>query len=219
VTDDNRDEDKVGGIPVRIWLLNEKEAIETILKETGENMFQENVDALIKRIIDDKKEIYSRRSDIKGVGIVYAEGYKFADLLTEAIQAYMLGMYGSTISLSCMAAERLCYDLIEVSNITINSMHLDPKTKTHLYKIPFSTLVDFLANINMIDEKAKSLLLRIGSTIRNNYLHPNMRITQDLKKDSLDALNSMCDLAKHLLSIFKFYDIEDGKLKRKPEYR
>lgn len=60
----------------------------------------------------DKTQIYSRRRDVHGVGMVYAEG-KVADSLAEAIHAYMLGMYNSAISLPCIAAERLCYDFID----------------------------------------------------------------------------------------------------------
>ena len=49
-------------------------------------MFQHEVDNFVNRINNDKTQIYSRRSDIKGVGMIYAEGLKFADLLAEAIQ-------------------------------------------------------------------------------------------------------------------------------------
>jgi len=214
-----RTEENASETPIRIWLLNEKEAIEKVLKESGEDMFQQEVDRFVQRINDDKAQIYSRRSDIKGVGMVYVEGIRFADLLTEAIHAYMLGMYNSAISLSCIAAERFCYDFIDISNITLNSKELDNKTKSYLYKIPFTALVEFFADLNVIDKKAKKLLMKIGSNIRNDYLHPIMKSPQDLKKHSLDALNLMCELAKHRLSILNFYEIVDGKLTLKPQYR
>jgi len=82
-----RTEENASETPIRIWLLNEKEAIEKVLKESGEDMFQQEVDRFVQRINDDKAQIYSRRSDIKGVGMVYAEGIRFADLLAEAIHA------------------------------------------------------------------------------------------------------------------------------------
>jgi hypothetical protein len=153
LVEEKRTEEKTSETPIRIWLLNEKEAIENVLKEKGEDMFQQEVDYFVQRINDDKTQIYSR-SDIKGVGMVYVEGIKFADLLAEAIHAYMLGMYNSAISLSCIAAERLCYDFIAISNITLNSKELDNKTKAYLYKIPFTGLVEFLADLNIIDKKA-----------------------------------------------------------------
>ena len=63
--------------------------------------------------------------------MIYGEGLKFADLLAEAIQAYMLGMYNSAISLSCIAAERFCYDFIDISDITLNSKVVNNKAKTY----------------------------------------------------------------------------------------
>jgi len=129
LAENKRTEERPSETPIKIWLFNEKEAIERVLKESGEDMFQQEVDYFVQRIIDDKTHIYSRRSDIKGVGMVYAEGIKFADLLSEAIHAYMLGMYNSAIALSCMAAERLCYDFIDISNITLNSKQLNDKQR------------------------------------------------------------------------------------------
>jgi hypothetical protein len=89
----------------------------------------------------------------------YAEGLKFADLLAEAVQAYMLGMYNSAISLSCIAAERFWYDFIDISNITLNSRELNNKAKTYLYKIPLARLIE---DLNVIDKIAKDLLMKIN---------------------------------------------------------
>jgi hypothetical protein len=164
------------------------------------------------------RQIYSRRREIKGVGMVYAEGLKFADLLAEAVQAYMLGMYNSAISLSCIAAERFCYDFIDISNIALNSSELNNKAKAYLYKIPLTGLIEFFEDLNVIDKKGRDLLMTINN-IRNDYLHPKMKSPQDLKKDSLKTLNLMCELAKHRLSILNFYDIVNGKLVMKPQYR
>jgi hypothetical protein len=216
--ENKRTEEKPSEIPIKIWLFAEKEALEELLKGTGADMFQREVDSFIQHIGDDKTQIYSRRREIKGVGMVYAEGLKFADLLAEAVQAYMLGMYNSAISLSCIAAERFCYDFIDISNITLNSRELNNKAKTYLYKIPLARLIEFFEDLNVIDKIAKDLLMKIND-MRNGYLHPKMKSPPDLKKDSLMALNLMCELAKHRLSIWNFYDIVDGKLVMKPQYR
>ena len=78
-------------------------------------------------------------------------------------------------------------------------------------------MIEFFEDLNVIDKKAKDLLMKIND-MRNGYLHPNMKSPQDLKKDSLEALNLMCKLANHRLSIFNFYDVLDGKLEMKPQY-
>ena len=66
-------------------------------------------DPFVKRIQNDYDSIYNRRREINGVGIIYAEG-KCASLLQEAVYSYILGHYFSTIAVSGMAAERICYD-------------------------------------------------------------------------------------------------------------
>lgn len=71
-------EEKPSEIPIKIWLFAEKEALEELLKGTGADMFQREVDSFIQHIGDDKTQIYSRRREIKGVGMEYAEGLKFA---------------------------------------------------------------------------------------------------------------------------------------------
>jgi hypothetical protein len=95
---------------------------------------------------------------------------------------------------------------------------LSNKAKTYLYKIPLARLIEFFEDLNVIDKKAKDLLMKIND-MRNGYLHPNMKSPQDLKKDSLEAINLMCKLANHRLSIFNFYNVLDGKLEMKPQYR
>lgn len=217
LAEDKITEEKPSEIPIKIWLLNEKEALERILKETGRDMVREDVDTFIQMIENDKQQIYARRRDIKGVGMVYAHGLKFADLLAEAVHAHMLGMYNSAISLSCIAAERFCYDFIDIATITINSRGLDNEAKTYLYHIPLSKLIMLFKELNVIDKEARDLLFKINDK-RNRYLHPTME-SQDLEKDSLHVLNLMCALAKHRLSVLNFYDVVDGKLVLKPQYR
>jgi hypothetical protein len=66
------------------------------------------------------------------------------ELLQEAKNSYMLGHYYSTIALSGMAAERLCYDYIEFSQIRINGITLNDKAKQELINLPLRHLINFL---------------------------------------------------------------------------
>jgi hypothetical protein len=217
LAENERSEERQNEIPLRVWWFQEKESLEKVLKETGEDMIQKQVDYFIRHIIDDKTQIYSRRREIMGAGMIYTQDLKFADLLDEAVRAYTLGMYNSSISLSCIAAERFLYDFIDIADITLNSRILSNEAKSYLYYIPIARLGEFFEDLNVIDHESRTLLAKIND-MRNRYVHPKMKDHQNLKKESLEALNLMCELAKRRLSILNFYDVVDGKLVRKPEY-
>jgi hypothetical protein len=198
---------------VRLFLLNKKEDIERLIKESGEDMWKNDVDRLISRIQNDHDSIYNRRKEIEGFGIVNAEG-KWADLLQEAKDSYLLGHYYSTIALSSMAAERICYDYIEFSQIQINGTTISDKAKQELIYLPLNHLIDFLHEYGIIDGKSKGVLHRI-SQIRNTHVHPKM--SGDSQKDAIEVLNLLCNVAENLWSMFKTHNIVDGKFVKKHE--
>jgi hypothetical protein len=144
---------------------------------------------------------------------VYAEG-KMWELLQEAIHSYMLGHYYATIALSGMAAERICYDYIEFSEISINGKILSDEAKQELIWLPLRHLIDFLYKYGIIDEKSKKVLLQINDK-RNAHVHPKM--LSDPKKDAKEALNKLCNVAENLLSMFRFYDLVDGRFVKRSQ--
>ena len=44
-------------------------------------------------------------------------------------------------------------------------------------------------------------------------------MTGDVKEDSIKILNYLCELLERKLSVFRFYDIKDGVLTLKDEFR
>jgi hypothetical protein len=200
---------------VKAFLLNKRKDYERDLKESGRDGWKEETEGLISLIQNNHNSIYERRKEIDGVGIVYAEG-KMWELLQEAKNSYMLGHYYSTIALSGMAAERLCYDYIEFSQIQINGTTLNDKAKQELINLPLRHLINFLYEYGIIDNESKSVLHRIADK-RNLHVHPKM--SSDQKRDAIDALNSLCKVAESLLSMFRFYDLVDGKFIRRTKPR
>lgn len=196
---------------IKILNFNKKYDILNSMKKGGPDLFQIEVDNLIHSLQNNRQKIYERRREIEGVGMVRAEG-KYIILLQEALQAYQLGLFYSTISLSAMAAERICYDYIDFSEIIINGKALNDAEKHDLYNIPLTTLIEFIFNLGLIDNKSRSVLLQIN-TIRNQHVHPKMN--EDEKKDSIKVLNLLCKVTDSLLSIFRNHYIKDGKLIKK----
>jgi hypothetical protein len=155
---------------VRVFILNKREAYERNLKESGRDGRKEEIDHFFMRIQNEYSSAYNRRKEIEGFGIVYSEG-KWADLFQEAKDSYLLGHYYSTIALSAMAAERICYDYIELSQIQINGKTLSDKARQELTYLPLNRLIDFLHECGIIDVTSKGVLHDF-SDIRNRHVHP-----------------------------------------------
>jgi hypothetical protein len=200
---------------VRELLINKREAYERDLKKSGRDGWKEETEGLIRLFQDNRDPIYNRRKEIEGVGIVYAEG-KMWKLLQEAKNSYMVGHYYSTIALSGMAAERICYDYIEFSEIQINGKTLGDKAKQELINLPLRDLINFLHEFGIIDNESKNVLHQIGD-IRNRHVHPKM--SSDPKKDAIEVLNKLCSVTENLLSMFRFYDLVDGIFVRRAQPR
>ena len=98
-------------------------------------------------------------------------------------------MYYFTVSLTSLAAERLCYDLIENSEITFGGRVLDSNQKEALYHIPYSDILGFLYDMGVIDKKTKGNLFEINN-IRRRYIHPTFE--GDPMKDAIFTLNQLC---------------------------
>jgi hypothetical protein len=73
------------------------------------------VSQLRKETFDDERIIKNARL-IVGCEIIDFEN-RFTGILDLAYKSFLLGMYYSTVSLTSLAAERLCYDLIKNSEI------------------------------------------------------------------------------------------------------
>lgn len=149
---------------------------------------------IVKQIFDEPKMI-ERSNEINGCKILYLEG-KFIALLDDAYKSYLLGMNYTTVSLCAIASERLCYDLVENSEIKFNGVVLDSIAKESFYKIPLTELIEFCFKLNLIEEKVANDMKTLTG-LRNQYVHPTFsrkiknpveyKIQPD--KDAKDALN------------------------------
>jgi hypothetical protein len=98
--------------------------------------------------------MYERRKSIRGFDIIMADG-KVPALLKEAVDSYTLGNFFATIALCGMTAERLYYDFIDFVDIRIGEKLLNNEQKQALYKLPYSSLVDFFWKIGSFNDRTK----------------------------------------------------------------
>ncbi|MGI0020825.1 MAG: hypothetical protein ACREAY_10185 [Nitrososphaera sp.] len=196
---------------VRAFILNKRADLEQFLKDNGRDLCKSEVDGVIQGIQSDSAGILARRKQIDGFGLIQAEG-KFADLIGEAVMTYQLQFYTSTIALCGTMAERICYDFVDFSKIVVNGKELSQEEKTALYDIPFRKLLEFLNELGLIDKDSKGVLHEMYD-IRNKYVH--FKTSGDGQADALRVLNKFCGVAEGLFSMFKYYDIADGKFVKK----
>ncbi|HEY7082508.1 MAG TPA: hypothetical protein VH500_22695 [Nitrososphaeraceae archaeon] len=195
---------------IRVFVFNEKEVLEEGLKK-GQDFWNQNTNKLLDDIISDGENILNRRKEIVGFGTICAEG-QFVDLLDEALRSYQLGFYYATIALCGMTVERICYDLIDFSNILVNDTELQRPAKQELYNIPLRHLIDFLNKIHIIDEASKVLLFKINDR-RNSYVHPKMdRRVQD---DAFETINLLCRAIKAIFKNLVFTTNSSGTISMK----
>lgn len=181
------------------------------------------IQALIDRIAESKDAMFERRKDV-GVGIlfggnIYADGrveeLKVIQLLMDAFESYVLGKYYAAVAVSGMAAERLVYDFIELLPIKFGEQNLTLEAKKELMYIQYSKLLLTLKSIGVFNDNEFKILNQIN-IIRNNHVHPKM---ENVEQDATKIVKLLCQLLELKLSMFRFYDVVDGRFQLKPEYR
>jgi hypothetical protein len=184
------------------------------LRQTGIDRRKDEVKMLINKIIASENEMYDRRKKIEGFDIIMADGK--TPILVEAIDSYILGHFHATVALCAMAAERFLYDFVDFADIKIQDKTLNDKQKEYLYKLSSRNLIDFFCEIGTINDKTKSMLHQI-SNIRNEQVHPQKM--ENSSNDAIKILNLLCNVLEEKLSLFKYYDLKDGVLVLKDQYK
>jgi hypothetical protein len=155
--------------------------------------YLQNREEYAKKIIGDlcgSAPLQVNAAIVTGIDIINGE-YKFVRLLDEAYKSFLIGLYHSTISLSSVASERLCYDILERSVIRFGDKVLDDTQKKTFFKIPYSTLIKLLLSIGLITEQTKKDMHKIND-IRQRYIHPILE--GNLYEDAKESLNLLCKI-------------------------
>lgn len=204
------------GTLIKAYIFNKKESYENPENPQGKDLRADEVDAMLKSITAERDAILLRRKQIDGVGILYMDYAKFAYLLDEAFKTYQLGLFNSTIAICGTIAERICFDLVDMMDILVFINKVDQPTKELLYEMPFRHLLEFLWKVTAFNENDKNQLHRIYDT-RNRYVHPKK--AGNAQSDALTTLNQLCKVLESMFSVFRFYELKDGKLVAKPEFK
>jgi hypothetical protein len=152
---------------------------------------------IVSKLID-KPQIGTNAKLIDGCNIIKFNN-KFVSLLHEGYLSFILGLHHSAVSLCSVATERLCYDLIEYSQIEFNEKILDYNEKKFFFTMPFNKIVDFLLDVGVITKGIKDDMMRIND-LRNRYVHPTFE-SENPGQDAKTSLNLLCKVIDSIISI------------------
>jgi hypothetical protein len=159
------------------------------IPKSDDNYLPNQIIQNLIQISSNAKTITKNSELIIGCKVISFEN-KFTVILDSAYKSFLLGMYYATVTLTSLAAERMCYDFIENAKIEYREIELEQRQKDSLYRIPYSELLNFLLDLNEFDEQIKKNLFKIN-TIRNKYVHPNT--VGNPFDDAKNTLNLLCE--------------------------
>jgi hypothetical protein len=123
---------------------------------------------------------------------------KFMQLVPEVIMLYTSGYYYSAIASCGVAAERVCYDIIETADVELDGRSLTFRQKSQLYRVQLSQFVKLLSAWGLVKKDTAKLLEKIR-VCRNRYVHP-----------SLENINARNDSLKMITWLFRVVELEFG---------
>lgn len=139
---------------------------------------------------------------------------EYVGLLKEARELYEYGYFYSCVAMCGIVCERLVKDLLRASVIVEDggSSKVPPdKAFDQLERVEVGALVRFLEEAGPLATSAKAAK-KLGE-LRNKYAHARGKKP---KEEALKAIGLLHEVVEDTVSVFKDYDIEDGRLVRKP---
>ena len=169
-------------------------------REGIEKEMKEYLTLKVPKFIQRQSEIPTYITDEVGI---------YANLMEEAKECYMFGLYYSTISMVGITAERFAIELSDKFKFTINENPISEK-----YLFPKGTnqyqRLRLLFKAKIISEKAYKNLDKIRD-IRNDYIHPKK--LANVQKDSLKVLELFIEVINSRFS--EKYEFREGKIIKK----
>lgn len=170
------------------YFVNGLPALYNYLKDKGrEEEARSGIKNFLKSSFDsDLEEKVDRFLAIPG-GLKPAD-MEYFKLYWELMQLYVNGLFYSTVVMSGILSERICYDLLSRQRIKVGDKeHLLEEQISCLYKMNLYDIIELLAKWGLIKTKTRSEMIEINNK-RNRYVHPEKSSKLDAKKDSKEMI-------------------------------
>jgi hypothetical protein len=133
--------------------------------------------------------------DIPG-GIKPAD-MEYFKLYWELMQLYVNGFFYSTVVLSGVLSERICYDILSKQKIMIKDKEcLSDEQISCLFKMNLIDIIKLLAEWSLIKEKTKLEMMKINQK-RNSYVHPAKSGSMDVQRDSKEMVRRISKILEN----------------------
>jgi len=155
-----------------------------------------------KRIQDFLVTSFNRDIDAKTTRFLEIPGgLKPADmeyfrLYWELMQLYINGLFYSTVVLSGVLSERICYDILSHQKIAIQDKALSEEQIMYLYKMNLFDIIQMLGKWSLIKEDTRKEMIEINNR-RNSYVHPSKTGTLDIQKDAKEMIERISKILEN----------------------
>jgi hypothetical protein len=107
---------------------------------------------------------------------------KYFPIYSELLQNYINGLFYSTVVLSGVLCERICFDILSLESIEVKGTKLTEKQISFLYEMNLSRILELLYSWKLIEKETRDDMFRVYEK-RNSYTHPKMKAINP-KKDA-----------------------------------
>jgi hypothetical protein len=146
----------------------------------------------------DLKDKVKRFLEIPRIGPIEAKTEYFR-LYSELMQLYVNGLYYSTIVLSGVLCERICYDILLKKKMSLEDKPLSEEQVACLFEMFLAPLFKLLLKWGLIEKETHDEMFVINEK-RNEYVHPK-KSHPNAQADALDMLRR---ITKILVNEFEF---------------
>ena len=155
-------------------------------------------DMLTRSFGFDLKDKVKRFLDIPRMGFIEAKTEYFR-LYSELMQLYVNGLYYSTIVLSGVLCERICYDILLQKKMSVEDKSLTEEQIACLFEMFLAPLFILLHKWDLIKKETHDEMFAINQK-RNEYVHPK-KSHPNAQADALDMIKRISKILSNELEI------------------
>ena len=142
--------------------------------------------------------------------VVHPPG-EYTNLLAEARETYVHAHFYACVAMCGIVGERILKDVLRAAlRIVVGAAVQVPSAAAldRLEYVEVSAIARFLSRVGLITDDGEKAAERLQQ-LRNAYAHARGK---DPQGDALQAIKKLHELIEGSVSVFKTYDIRDGKL-------
>ncbi len=179
------------------FFINGLPALYSYLKKQGkEDQARDGIRNFLKKTFEEDLE---RKADrfLAIPGGLKPVDYEYFKIYWELMQLYINGLFYSTVVLSGVLSERICYDILARQKINLEGKAcLTEEQISYLFKMNLRDIIEVLAKWNLIKEKTRHEMIEINNK-RNSYVHPTKTSTVDAEKDSREMIDRISKILEN----------------------